>query len=110
MMNKQDRNLSLEFKQKLTSDIVPHIKKLIVFGSRAAGTASTDSDLDIAAIVDNKNPNLEKKMEDIAYEVMWEHDFKPIISLKLFAEKSFNEALKKGFSFYKHVVSEGVIL
>jgi len=39
---------------------------------------------------------------------MWEHDFKPVISLKVFTETHYREALERGYSFYKNVEREGI--
>jgi hypothetical protein len=41
---------------------------------------------------------------------MWAHDFRPIISLKVFAEDRFRHAAAKGYSFYLNVEREGVEL
>lgn len=38
-----------------------------------------------------------------------EIDLSPIISLKVFDSNSFEKHLKDGFSFYKHLVEEGII-
>ena len=108
MISSNDKALILEFKTKLPQGILFNLKKLIIYGSRVRGDASLDSDLDIVALVDKKNSDIEKKIDDIAYEVMWEHDFMPIISLKVLAEKQFYDAVKKGFSFYQHVAKEGI--
>lgn len=108
MISSNDKALILEFKTKLPQGILSHLKKLIIYGSRVRGDASLDSDLDIVALVDKKNSDIEKKIDDIAYQVMWDHDFRPIISLKVFAEKQFYDAVKKGFSFYQHVAKEGI--
>ena len=110
MIKTKDRKIILEFKDKLSKDVLIHLRKIIVFGSRARGEEQKDSDLDVAILVDRKKYSLEKKMEDSAYQVMWDHDFKPIISLKIFTEKQFNKALKQGFSFYKHVSNDGICL
>jgi predicted nucleotidyltransferase len=107
-MKERDREIILEFKRRLTSDIRNQVKTLIVFGSRARGEEREDSDLDIIALVTDKTPDIEKKLEDIAYTVMWDYDFKPIITLKVFAESQFNDASTRGFSFYKHVEKEGI--
>ena len=69
-----------------------------------------DSDLDVIALVSKKTPEVEKKLDDIVYQIMWDHDFKPIISLKVFEESQFFDALNKGFSFYRYVENEGVAL
>ena len=107
-MNEEDRALVLELKRRLPSDLKVHLKHLIVFGSRATGEASVDSDLDIIALVDEKTNEIEKRLENIAYQVMWDHDFHPIISLKVLTKSRFDDALGKGYSFYRHIETKGV--
>ena len=107
-MDERDRALLLEFKERLPPDPAGHVKRLIVFGSRARGQATEDSDLDVLALVDKKTPELERQLEDVMYQVMWDHDFKPIVSLKVLEESQYSNALSKGFSFYLHVEKEGV--
>lgn len=107
-MTERDKKVINKIKSMIPSDLKPRIKGLIVYGSRVKGEETDDSDLDILAIVDEKTMDIEKRMEDIMYQVMWENDFRPIISFKLFSDKKFSEALEEGFSFYKHVVTEGI--
>lgn len=107
-MKDHDRHIVEELKVKISSEAKPHLKKLMVFGSRATGRAYEDSDLDIIALVDVKTQEIERVLDDAAYQVMWDHDFKPIISLKVFDESRYKDALKKGYSFYKKVEKEGV--
>lgn len=107
-MDVRDRAIVLEFKRRLTPDVARHLKRLIVFGTRAKGEATEESDLDLMALVDEFTVTLEESLEDIAYQVMWDHDFKPIISLKVLRESRYLEALGKGFSFYRQVETAGV--
>jgi hypothetical protein len=109
-MEKGDREIILEFKKRLPPDVISHIRKVIAFGSRVRGQGEEDSDLDLLILVDRKTSELESKIEDIAYQVMWDHDFKPIISIKLFTETSYHNSLSEGFSFYKNIEREGVSL
>ena len=107
-MNERDRALVLELKKRLPADLKAHLKQLIVFGSRAMGDAPMDSDLDVVALVDEKTGEIERRLEDIAYQVMWDHDFNPIISLKVLKESRFYDALNKGYSFYRNIETKGV--
>lgn len=107
-MNEKDKKIIADFKSRIPPEIRGSVKKIIVFGSRARGEEREDSDLDMAVLVEEKLPELEEKLDDIAYSVMWDHDFSPIISLKVFSEKRFADLLARGFSFYKHVQNEGV--
>ena len=66
-MGEQDRLLIEEFKRRLPTDIVSHIRQMILYGSRARGDAEQDSDLDLVALVDEHSPDLEYKLDEIAY-------------------------------------------
>ena len=107
-MQDNDRHIVEELKVRISLEAKHHLKKLMIFGSRATDSASEDSDLDIIALVDIKTLEVERVLDDAAYQVMWDHDFKPMISLKVFEETKYNDALKKGYSFYKNVEKEGV--
>ena len=109
-MVKRDRDLILELRKKLPTEVAANIKKVIAFGSRVRGRGEEDSDLDLLILVDRKTSDLESKIEDVAYKVMWDHDFKPIISIKVFTEAHYQNFLKEGFSFYKNIDREGVSL
>jgi len=109
-MDERDRNLILEFKNRLPEEILTHVRKVIAFGSRARGEGSKESDLDLVILVDQKTPWVESRIDDVAYQVMWDHDFEPILSIKVLAESHYRQALKEGFSFYQAVEREGVPL
>ena len=107
-MGEQDRALIEEFKRRLPADIVLHIRRMIMYGSRARGDAGQDSDLDLVALVDENSAALEQRLDEIAYNLMWDHDFKPIISLKVFSEERFRSAAAKGYSYYRNIEREGI--
>lgn len=107
-MGEQDRELVEEFKRRLPVDVVPHIRHMIMYGSRARGDAEQSSDLDLVALVDENSSVLEQTLDDIAYKLMWDNDFNPIISLKVFTEDRFRSAAAKGYSYYKNIEREGI--
>jgi predicted nucleotidyltransferase len=109
-MGEQDRALIEEFKRRLPIEIAQHIKHMIMYGSRARGDAGPDSDLDLVALVDENSAALEQRLDEIAYNLMWDHDFKPIISLKVFTEERFRSAAAKGYSYYRTIEREGITI
>ena len=109
-MIERDRDLILELKKRLSPEVVAHIKRVIAFGSRVRGQGEEDSDLDLLILVDQKTSDLESQIEDVAYKVMWEHDFRPIISIKISTDTHYQKFLREGFAFYKNIDREGVSL
>lgn len=107
-MDERDISLIKELRNRLPAEVTGHLRKIIIFGSRVRGEATEESDLDVIALVDKNTPEIEKTLEDAAYQIMWDYDFKPIISLKVFSESQFYNAIMKGFSFYQRVEKEGV--
>jgi predicted nucleotidyltransferase len=107
-VKEKDRKIVLELKSRLSSDLQKRVKKLILYGSRARGFDVEGSDLDLVALVDEKTPEIENALDDLAYGVMWDHDFKPVISLKVFSEARFRNCMEKGMSFYRRIEKEGI--
>ena len=108
-MSTKDKSIIIQFKERLPERVRKQIVRIIIFGSRAGDKAARYSDLDVAVLVKRKTGLLEKHLEDIAYGLMLEHDFKPVISLKVFGQKDFERRYKEGFSFYRHV-REGIVV
>lgn len=107
MLNQKDLQIVRDFKSRLPLDLAAFVSDVLVFGSRARNEASSDSDLDIAVLLKEHSSESESRLDDIAYQVMWDYDFRPIISLKVFSESEFHDAAKQ-FSFYRNVLREGV--
>lgn len=103
-----DKQIISEIKEKLQPEIRNHIRQIILFGSRVRGEDTPDSDLDILILVDQTNPTFEKELEESAYQVMWDHNFRPILSLKIYTEDHFQKGLSKGYSFYRNIQKEGI--
>lgn len=108
-MSTKDKSIILQFKERIPEQMRKQLARIIIFGSRANGKVSRYSDLDVAILVKRKTRNLEKQLEDIAYALMLENNFKPVISLKVFGQEDFNRRYKEGFSFYRHV-REGIVV
>ena len=59
MLSAEDRGVAEELKERLLAAGGEHVRKIIVYGSRARGDAGSDSDRDVAVIVDERTPDLE---------------------------------------------------
>jgi len=97
-------------KKRLEEVAGEKLQAVIIYGSMVWGHPEPGSDLDVAAIVRDCTPQLEEALLEAAYQVMWDHDFTPFISLKVFDAGSFAAYRKKGFSFYRRIAEEGIVL
>ena len=61
------------FSRALKSKLGEHLKRLILFGSRARGDSRPDSDYDCLAIVDAVSPELRDAIYDIGGDFLYEH-------------------------------------
>jgi predicted nucleotidyltransferase len=67
-----DKQTAIEFKERVAA-LVP-IVQFCVFGSRARGDATAESDLDVFLVVDNIDSDLREKISEVAWEVGFEND------------------------------------
>lgn len=110
MLTKSDRHLTQELKRRLLEVAADRLGAVMAYGSRVWGTAGPDSDLDVAVLIRGLTPELEAALHEAAYQVMWDHDFIPMISLKVFEAENFATFQEKGFSFYRKLAREGITL
>jgi prevent-host-death family protein len=103
-----DRLLVKELKGRLQEVAGDRLQAVIAYGSRVWGHPTPESDLDVAAIIRDLTPEMEEALQEAAYQVMWDHDFYPLISLKVLDAKKFSFLQEQGFSFYCKVAQEGV--
>lgn len=71
-MNAADRDIAQELRQRLAQRV--KIEDFRVFGSRARGEATPDSDLDIYLVVTELTPALRRWIDEIAWKVGFERD------------------------------------
>jgi hypothetical protein len=109
-MTGRDRRIAARLKEELFKAGGEAVLRVLCFGSRVRGQARRDSDLDVAVIVQTRTQALQLRLDDAAYQVMWDNDFSPIISLKIFGNEEFAQALRQGFAFYRNLDAEGMEL
>ncbi len=77
-----------------------------VFGSKARGNASSDSDIDVMIEIEDYNPSVESAIDDIVFEINLKFDC--FISTIIFSKKELEEGPLSESPIYKIIQKEGV--
>jgi predicted nucleotidyltransferase len=72
-MKKDDRILN-EFIEAINQKFGPHLKKIILFGSRAREDNEADSDYDCLLVFDEVSPTLIDSVDDIAADFLYKYN------------------------------------
>lgn len=104
-MNECDFAVVQSFKQKMVERSIP-VQEIVVFGSRARGDASPDSDLDVLVIVEEKNPAIRTSVSDCAWEAGFESGV--VIQSLVRTSKEWYEGPEKNTFLFKTLQREGI--
>lgn len=106
-MQEKIRQITAEFKEKLSQIYQNKLSAVILFGSQARGDAEEFSDIDILVVLKNEVDFFEelKKCSDIIYELSLKFD--TVVSCLFEQDEKFNT---KDISLYRNIKREGIIL
>ena len=103
-MKPKDYEVAKELKKKLSETV--ELIDIKVFGSRAKGKADEYSDLDVFVEVEQLDRELEEKINEIAWEVGFEHSV--FISPLIFTRNEIENSPLKVAPIVKNIAEEGV--
>lgn len=106
-MNNIDMVISDLIPQLLRIFTAPNVKEIILYGSVARGTATSESDIDIAVILDDYTDKMHDEM--IEFVVDLELKYNKVISVLPIYNKQFNE-WGNITSFFKNIKKDGKVL
>jgi len=74
MKSPKDDPVVRDFAASVRSKIGPHVQRIVLFGSRARGTAWEGSDYDLAVMVTHRDRNIEERVLDAMTEMLDRYD------------------------------------
>jgi len=94
------------FVEELKHQFGIRLKKIILFGSRARGDNTPDSDYDFLLVFDEVNPSIVDRLDDIAGDFLYNNN--AIFSAFPVSEGNYK---KRRFNpFYMNIKNEGISL
>ncbi|MCR4320754.1 MAG: nucleotidyltransferase domain-containing protein [Candidatus Brocadiaceae bacterium] len=98
--------ISVEFAERVRRRLKKHLKKIILFGSRARGDFYEGSDYDILIVLDKREKDFQEMVLDESVEIM--NKYYALIGCIVCDEKEWER--KKRFPIGLNILKEGVEL
>jgi len=90
-----------KIKQAIEKKFPGEVQRMLVFGSKARGTATEDSDLDLLMVVSTKDADVHSRMRYLVYD--FDEDFSLNISAHVMTAAHFAHINKKRYSFARSI-------
>lgn len=104
----RDRAALDAFSQRVRDALGTNLAALKLFGSKATGRASPDSDIDVLVLVNNANVETEDRVIDLAFEVNLAHDV--YISPRVIAGATLEDPVWRRSPFVQTLLREARLL
>ena len=82
------------------------VTSVVVYGSKARGDDSPDSDIDVMIVLDNYTPQIEAAIDELVYDINLARDC--LISVVIFGRRELEEGPMGESPLYKRILAEGV--
>ena len=95
-----------EFKRRVEQRFPGELVRVVLFGSKARGDASVESDIDVLTVVRSEDWKLGDEVRDIGYELEIAHGV--VLSIQVMGQRQYQELKARGSTFLEQVEQEGL--
>jgi predicted nucleotidyltransferase len=104
----QDQSAINDFANRVRHTLASNVVELKLFGSRANGDATDESDIDILVVVNTANLLTEDRVLDIAFEVNLRHEV--YISPRVVARATLDDPMWHDTPFVRTLLRDAITL
>ena len=102
----KEKKIIERFRQIIDGKFPGEIIDVLIFGSKARGDATKDSDIDVLVITLSNNWKIGDEIRDIGYELDDEIDYK--LSIQVVPKAHFDYLRQNKFQFVENIENEGI--
>ncbi len=107
-LKESDRTAIMACANRLFTELHPHIRSAVLFGSKARSDDTVDSDIDILIIVDTDDRGLARKIRRTAARVSLEYDV--LFNTHIISQEQWSEMERHQTTYWRNVQREGIEL
>ncbi len=105
-LSRDEREWLQAYRKALTERHPEAVSRLLLYGSKARGTAHADSDLDVLLIVKNELARLKRELRHIGYSLAATSEALP--SILAYTEEEWESRRQSGSPFRRNVERDAV--
>ncbi len=106
MVNIREKPIIEEFKRRIEQQFPGELVRLVLFGSKARGDATIESDVDLLVVIRSENWRLGDEIRGVGYALELEHGV--VLSIQVMGERHYEELKARGSTFLTNVEREGL--
>jgi len=95
-----------EFKRRVERRFPGELVRVVLFGSTVRGEATSESDIDVLAVIHSQDWRLGDEIRDIGYELEIVHGL--VLSIQVISLRHYEALKARGSTFLTNVEQEGV--
>jgi predicted nucleotidyltransferase len=97
-----------EFKRRVEQRFPGELVLLIIFGSKVRGEATSESDVDLLAVIQSDNWRLGDEIRGLGYALELEHGV--VLSIQVISLNHYERLRTNGTQFFHVLEQEGVVV
>lgn len=101
-----EKQIVEEFKRRVEQRFPGELIRLVLFGSKARGDATVESDIDVLVVIRSQDWRLGDEIRDIGYELEIQHGL--VLSIQVMGEGHYEGLKGRGSTFLTNVEREGL--
>ncbi|MGZ8374015.1 MAG: nucleotidyltransferase domain-containing protein [Nitrospira sp.] len=97
-----------EFKRRVELRFPGELVRLVIFGSKVRGEATSESDVDLLAVIQSDNWRLGDEIRSVGYALELEHGV--VLSIQVISRNHYERLRINGTQFFHVLEQEGVVV